>query len=175
MSVNFEYSFEELPNDELKINGRKTTDMGMSLWTQIIIKKSWISWIITTLRTASIDDYETWGKNIVNDYMDCELALMMHPAETRYSYVGIFPIWKDEKKITPAIEIPYLSWNKTKLMAEFIEPFLVDLSKFLSEEERNSLPQPWSENGKNELPESDDGKISLKFVGEIDPKEYFGH
>lgn len=175
MSVSFEYSFEELTNNELKIYGRKTTDMGISLWKQIVINKSWITWIITKLRTATIDDYETWHKEFSEKYQDCELSIMMHPAETQYSYVDIFPIWEDGKKRTPGIEIPYLSWNKTKLMAEFIEPFLVDLSKFLSEEERNSLPQPWPENGKNELPESDDGKISLKFVGEIDPKEYFGH
>lgn len=175
MSVNFEYNFEELQNNELKIYGRKTTDMGTGLWEHIVIKKSWISWIITALRTASIDDYEIWGKNIVNEYIDCDLALMMHPAETQYSYVGIFPIWKDEKKITPAIGIPYLSWNKTKLMSEFIEPFLVDLSKFLSEEERKKLPEPWPVNEKTENNESDNGRISLKLVGEIDPKEYFGH
>lgn len=174
MSVNFEYNFNELCNNELQIKGKRTDSSGCSGWDTIIIKKSWISWIITTLRTATIDDYETWGKNIVNEYIDCDLALMMHPAETRHSYVGIFPIWKDEKKRTPAIEIPYLSWNKTKLMSEFIEPFLVDLSKFLSEEERKKLPEPWPVSEKTETEESDNGRISLKLVGEIDPKEYFG-
>ena len=78
------------------------------------------------------------------------------------------------KKTTPGIEIPYLSWNKAKLMSEFIEPFLVDLSKFLSEEERKKLPEPWPVNEKTENNESDNTKISLKFVGEINPKEYFG-
>lgn len=173
MSVSFEYSFDELENNELKINA--STDIMGLINHSIIINKNWISWIITTLRTATIDDYETWGKNIVNEYKDCDLALMMHPAETQHSYVGIFPIWKDEKKRTPAIEIPYLSWNKTKLMSEFIEPFLVDLSKFLSEEERKKLPEPWPVNEKTEDNESDNGRISLKLVGEIDPKEYFGH
>lgn len=174
MSVNFEYSFEELPNNELKINGRKTTDMGMSLWKKIIIKKSWISWIITTLRTATIDDYETWKKIIKNKYDNCELMLIMNPRETDYSYLKILPFWSEEKKTTPGIEIPYLSWNKTKLMSEFIEPFLVDLSQFLSEEERNKLPKPWNENEKDTTPESDSGKISLRFVEEIDPEDYFG-
>lgn len=175
MSVNFEYNFEVLNDTEIRINGKRTDSFGGGVWDSIIINKSWISWIITTLRTATVSDYETWGKNIVNEYIDCDLALMMHPAETRHSYVGIFPIWKDEKKRTPAIEIPYLSWNKTKLMSEFIEPFLVDLSKFLSEEERKKLPEPWSVNEKIDNKESDNTKISLKFVGEIDPKEYFGN
>ena len=175
MSVNFEYSFNELCNNELQIKGKRTDSSGCSGWDTIIIKKSWISWIITTLRTATIDDYETWGKNIVNEYIDCDLALMMHPAETQHSYIDIFPIWKDEKKRTPPINIPYLSWNKAKLMSEFIEPFLVDLSKFLSEEERKKLPEPWPVSKKTETEESDNGRISLKFVGEINPKEYFGN
>lgn len=59
MSVNFEYNFEELENDELKINGKRTDSFGGGVWDSIIINKSWISWIITTLRTATVSDYET--------------------------------------------------------------------------------------------------------------------
>ena len=174
MSVNFEYNFEELENDELKINGKRTDSFGGEVWDSIIINRSWISWIITTLRTATIDDYETWKKIIKNKYDNCELMLIMNPRETDYSYLKILPFWSEEKKTTPGIEIPYLSWNKTKLMSEFIEPFLVDLSKFLSEEERNKLPKPWNENEKGEKKASDEGRISLRFVREINPEDYFG-
>ena len=59
-------------------------------------------------------------------------------------------------------------------MSEFIEPFLEDLSKFLSEEERNKLPKPWNENEKGEKKASDEGRISLRFVREINPEDYFG-
>lgn len=175
MSVSFEYNFEELENDELKINGKRIDSFGGGVWDSIIINKSWISWIITTLRTATVSDYETWKKFIKNKYKNCELMLIMNPRETDYSYLKILPFWSEEKKTTPGIEIPYLSWNKTKLMSEFIEPFLEDLSKFLSDEERKKLPEPWPVNEKIDNKESDNTKISLKFVGEINPKEYFGH
>ena len=36
------------------------------------------------------------------------------------------------------------------LMSEFIEPFLVALSQFLTEEERGKLPPPWSEREEEE-------------------------
>ena len=51
-------------------------------------------------------------------------------------------MWKNEKRRTSAIEIPYYdaAGNKAKLMSEFIEPFLVELSQFLTEEEREKLP-----------------------------------
>ena len=104
----------------------------------------------------------------------CGFLHALYPREIDYSYLKIFPFWSEEKKTTPRIEIPYLSWNKTKLMSEFIEPFLEDLSKFLVEEERNKLPKPWNENEKDTTPESDSGKISLRFVEEIDPEDYFG-
>ena len=35
-------------------------------------------------------------------------------------------------------------------MSEFIEPFLVALSQFLTEEERGKLPPPWSEREEEE-------------------------
>ena len=64
-------------------------------------------------------------------------------------------------------------------MSEFIEPFLVALSQFLTEEERGKLPPPWSEKEEEEKKkgkrkrkkddQSDDGRISVRFVGEIDP------
>lgn len=61
-------------------------------------------------------------------------------------------------------------------MSEFIEPFLIDLSKFLTEEERNALPEPWKENeqAQEDTNDNEEGHISLKFVQEIAPKDYFG-
>ena len=39
MSVNFEYNFEELENDELKINGKRTDSFGGEVWDSIIINR----------------------------------------------------------------------------------------------------------------------------------------
>ena len=142
MKVNFEFNFEELDNNELRINGRRTDSYGVALWDSIVIKKEWISWIITTLRNLTYEDYNTWQKSIENDYEDCELLILMYLFEGKYSFIKILPFWKDEERITPPIEIPYLSWNKSLLMSEFIEPFLVALSQFLTEEERGKLPPP---------------------------------
>lgn len=109
--------------------------------------------------------------------------IIMCLLEGEYSFIKIFPIWKDEERITPSIKIPYLSWNKRLLMSEFIEPFWVALSQFLTEEERGKLPPPWSEREEEEKKkgkrkrrkdeQSDDGRISVRFVGEIDPRVNF--
>ena len=150
MKVNFEFNFEELDNNELRINGRRTDSYGVAMWDSIIIKKEWIFWIITTLRNLTYEDYNTWQRRIRNDYEDCRLIIRIFLRENDYSFIKIFPFWKDEERITPAIEIPYLSWNKRLLMSEFIEPFLVALSQFLTEEERGKLPPPWSEREEEE-------------------------
>ena len=73
MKVNFEFNFEELDNNELRINGRRTDSYGVAMWDSIIIKKEWISWIITTLRNLTYEDYNTWQRRIINDYEDCRL------------------------------------------------------------------------------------------------------
>ena len=180
MGVNFEFNFEELDNNELRINGRRADFLSFRQWRSIIIKKEWISWIITTLRNLTYEDYNTWEKTVGINYEDCELAIIMCLFEREHSYIDIFPIWKDEERITPPIEIPYLSWNKRLLMSEFIEPFLVALSQFLTEE--GKLPPPWSERkedkkGKKKRKkddQSDDERISVRFAGEIDPRDYFG-
>ena len=181
MSAYFEFNFEELGNNELRINGKSSY---ADEWDTIIIKKEWITWIKTTLRNLTWLDYNSGGKEIVKEYEDCELAIIMFLLEGEYSFIKIFPVWKVEERITPAIEIPYLSWNKGLLMSEFIEPFLVALSQFLTEEERGKLPPPWSEREEEEKKkgkrkrkkddQSDDGRISVRFVGEIDPRDYFG-
>ena len=182
MNAYFEYNFEELDNNELRINGRRTDSYGVAMWDSIIIKKEWISWIITTLRNLTYEDYNTWQRRIINDYEDCRLIIRIFLRENDYSFIKINPFWKDKNRITPAIKIPYLSWNKGLLMSEFIEPFLVALSQFLTEEERGKLPPPWSEREEEEKgkrkrkkdDQSDDGRISVRFVGEIDPRDYFG-
>ena len=136
------------------------------------------------MRNLTYEDYNTWEKTVGINYEDCELAIIMCLFEREHSYIDIFPIWKDEERITPPIKIPYLSWNKRLLMSEFIEPFLVALSQFLTEEERGKLPPPWSEREEEEKKkgkrkrkkddQSDDGRISVRFAGEIDPRDYFG-
>ena len=150
MKVNFEFNFEELDNNELRINGRRTDFFSVKQWKSIIIKKEWITWIITTFRNLTYEDYNTWQKRIKNDYEDCKLLILVYLFEGEYSYVKILPYWQDKKRTIQAIEIPYLSWNKRLLMSEFIEPFLVALSQFLTEEERGKLPPPWSEREEEE-------------------------
>ena len=69
------------------------------LWNTIVIKKEWISWIITTLRNLTWLDYNSGGKEIVKEYEDCELAIIMFLLEGEYSFIKIFPVWKDEVDI----------------------------------------------------------------------------
>ena len=56
MGVNFEFNFEELDNDELRINGRRADFLSFRQWRSIIIKKEWISWIITKKRVDILDN-----------------------------------------------------------------------------------------------------------------------
>ena len=69
------------------------------MWNTIIIKKEWISWIITTLRNLTWLDYNSGGKEIVKEYEDCELAIIMFLLEGEYSFIKIFPVWKVEVDI----------------------------------------------------------------------------
>ena len=123
------------------------------------------------MRNLTWLDYNSGGKEIVKEYEDCELAIIMCLLEGEYSFIKIFPFWKDEERIAPSIKIPYLSWNKRLLMSEFIEPFLVALSQFLTEEEREKKK---GKRKRKKDDQSDDGRISVRFVGEIDPRDYFG-
>lgn len=174
LKADFEYSFEELDNDELRINGKRTGTFGGGQQKSIVIQKNRIPWIISTLRNLSVDNYQTGVESIINKWETCQLTLSICPIGDGYSYIKIFPMWKDEKKISPALEIPYFPWhakneqsytltskwcydrfefnfeeldNDLKIMSEFIEPFLVALSQFLPEEERKKLPTPWSPKG----------------------------
>ena len=96
MKVNFEFNFEKLDNNELRINGKSSY---ANKWNTIVIKKEWISWIITTLRNLTWLDYNSGGKEIVKEYDDCELAIIMFLLEGEYSFIKIFPVWKDEVDI----------------------------------------------------------------------------
>ena len=96
MKVNFEFNFEKLDNNELRINGKSSY---ANKWNTIVIKKEWIAWIITTLRNLTWLDYNSGGKEIVKEYDDCELAIIMFLLEGEYSFIKIFPVWKDEVDI----------------------------------------------------------------------------
>lgn len=174
LNADFEYSFEELDNDELRINGKRTGTFGGGQQKSIVIQKNRIPWMISTLRNLSVDNYQTRVESIINKWGTCQLTLSICLIGDGYSYIKIFPMWKDEKKISPALEIPFFPWhakneqshtltskwrytrfefnfeesdNNLKIMSEFIEPFLVALSQFLPEEERKKLPTPWSPKG----------------------------
>ena len=45
------------------------------------------------------EDYNTWEKTVGINYEDCELAIIMFLLEGEYSFIKIFPIWKDEVDI----------------------------------------------------------------------------
>ncbi|MDY4465410.1 MAG: DUF1911 domain-containing protein, partial [Candidatus Treponema excrementipullorum] len=134
------------PKGELRINTRTGSDFGAGSWKSwrsVIIKKEWILWIITTLRNATEEDFcpPEWRRYFKNAYEDCTLGIRVWlEHDLYYSRIEIFPAWKDEKRWTPAIGIPYRYGNKARAMSEFIEPFLVELSQFLTEEEREKLP-----------------------------------
>lgn len=179
-NVHFEFYFEgkaaneELNDDELAINAVRTDSCGRGQWDCIIIKKAWIPLIITTLRNTTIDDYNT-PQTLVYEYGDCDLTFLINVAVWNYSYIRIRPVWKNENKSSWGIEIPYVSRKETQLMSEFIEPFLVALSQFLTEEERGKLPPPWSVNEKKELCQRPWGDLPFWFgVWLEEGKEQFG-
>ena len=119
MSAYFEYNFEELDNNELRINGKSSY---ADEWDTIIIKKEWIAWIITTLRNLTWLDYNSGGKEIVKEYEDCELAIIMFLLEGEYSFIKIFPVWKDEVDI----QIIYNSDKSTKRPLGFFVEYKIE-------------------------------------------------
>ena len=92
------------------------------MWNPIVIKKEWISWIITTLRNLTWLDYNSGGKEIVKEYEDCELAIIMFLLEGEYSFIKIFPVWKDEVDI----QIIYNSDKSTKRPLGFFVEYKID-------------------------------------------------
>ena len=134
------------PKGELRINTRTGSRFGAGSWQSwdsVVIKKEWIPWIITTLRNLTYRDYCFGEQDYIEcEYKDCTLIISLYIFEKGGSFIKIGRLWKNEKRRTSAIEIPYYdaAGNKAKLMSEFIEPFLVELSQFLTEEEREKLP-----------------------------------
>ena len=59
------------------------------------------------------EDYNTWEKTVGINYEECELAIIMFLLEGEYSYIDIFPIWKDEERITHR-QLKYLTCPGTK-------------------------------------------------------------
>ena len=45
------------------------------------------------------EDYNTWEKTVGINYEDCRLVILINLLEGEYSYIDIFPIWKDEVDI----------------------------------------------------------------------------
>ena len=91
------------------------------MWNTIVIKKEWIAWIITTLRNLTWLDYNSGGKEIIKEYDDCELAIIMFLLEGEYSFIKIFPVWKVEVDI----QIIYDSNNKRPKRFE-VKSIIVD-------------------------------------------------
>ena len=82
ISDTFEFHFEESDNDEIRIFEKITFPLldeaeRMPLYYCIVIKKAWISRIITTLRTLPFEDYDInfpegiWNRHIVHEYEEC--------------------------------------------------------------------------------------------------------
>ena len=51
------------------------------------------------MRNLTWLDYNSGEKEIVKEYEDCELAIIMFLLEGEYSFIKIFPILKDEVDI----------------------------------------------------------------------------
>ena len=51
------------------------------------------------MRNLTWLDYNSGGKEIVKEYEDCELAIIMFLLEGEYEFIKIFPVWKDEVDI----------------------------------------------------------------------------
>ena len=51
------------------------------------------------MRNLTWLDYNSGGKEIVKEYEDCELAIIMFLLGGEYSFIKIFPVWKDEVDI----------------------------------------------------------------------------
>lgn len=178
MNADFIFKMDKINNEELKIISTYTRTNGGVTTDYIYLKKYSIPWIITTLRNMNINEYneEIQRTQIFPEYL---LKLRFNIIEKGYSWLDIFPCWKDDKKFS-LIEIPYLSFNENLLMGEFIEPFLTALEKYVSEEERAKLPKPWPDNMTREQWEEyrknkpkGNGKSKITFVKEIKPEDYF--
>ena len=68
------------------------------------------------------EDYNTWEKTVGINYDDCELAIIMFLLEGEYSFIKIFPVWKDEVDI----QIIYNSDKSTKRPLGFFVEYKIE-------------------------------------------------
>lgn len=178
--MKYSHKIEEIENGELKLisNEAGTID-------SIIITKEMIPWIINTLWGACFEDYNSEKTKWREKINDCTVLIGtdFFVERTPYSYIEVYIYWgSNNPKNSAPIIIPYNRQFKELTMSEFIEPFLCDFEKYLTKEEQEKLLKPWSINQTREqvvekwqkTHTSDPNEIKINFVGEIDPKDYFG-
>ena len=167
----FHYKIEELNDEELKIYGDYMVD------TAITIKKEWIGRLINSIRKLTPDDFNIDYNEHSIKFDDADLLFWNSIEERDLSIFNIRINWKDTTKNAIALMIPYMAPNKYLIM-EFIEPLLCELAKYLPEVEQKKLIKPWKFNmtfeewqvyEKSNKPEESE----IRFLGEIDPKDYF--
>ncbi len=175
--MDFSFKIEELKNNEIKLYG-DNLDF-------VILRKEMCLWIINTLRTASVEDYYTEGKKWETKEFDTYLKRLLIKTDffvrsTPYSYIQIYPSWNDDKKRSAPVIIPYNKAVPEILMSEFIEPVLKELEKYVPTADKCKIAKPWDINmkmeeyrRKQEEENNNQGKLKLKFVGEISPSELF--
>ena len=177
--MKYSHKIEELKNDELKLVSDEAGTID-----SVIITKEMIPWIINTLRGASFEDYNDEKGDWRKQFADCTVLIGKDyfVESTPYSYIEIYTYWgKNNPKNSAPIIIPYTRQFKELTMSEFIEPFLLDLEKYLSKEEREKLLKPWSINQtRDQVVEkwqkthtSNPNEVKIKFVGEITSKKFF--
>ena len=169
----YNYSVKELNENEILLCG------GYIAYTEMFLKKEWISWLINTIRGMSPYDFENSKSFYMLKSTDSYLAISLEIKDRDLSYMDIFSHWNDENKNKNSFSMPYPAGNEKRIMA-YIEPVLCELAKFLPEEEQNQLVKPWACNMNDEawaeykgLSKETENSGSVKFVGEIDPKDYF--
>ena len=168
------FDVKELNDTEIMLCGGYLSD------TKLIIKKEWISWIINSIRNMTQSDFYNPDTFITKESEDSHISIMNTLKDRDFSILEIYVRWNDKNKRAPAFSMPYPAGNENRIMA-YIEPVLCELSKFLTEEEQKKLAKPWSCNMNDEEwaeYKSDSQKNGntgdVRFIGEINPKEYFG-
>ena len=171
----YTYYVKELNEKEVLLCG------GYLRKTEMFVKKEWIFWLINTIRKMTPFDFENPRTFFMINSNDSYLAISLEIKDRNLSNMEIFSHWNDESKNAPLFSMPYPAGNEKRMMA-YIEPVLFELSKYLPEEEQKKLVKPWGCTMSDEEWEKykgfsrDNNAIgTVKFVGEIDPKEYFGN
>lgn len=171
----YNYCVKELNEKEVLLCG------GYLRKTEMFVKKEWIFWLINTIRKMTPFDFENPRTFFMINSNDSYLAISLEIKDRDLSHMEIFSHWNDESKNAPSFSMPYPAGNEKRMMA-YIEPVLFELSKYLPEEEQKKLVKPWECTMSDEEWEKYKGSSrdnnaigTVKFVGEIDPKEYFCH